>query len=157
MNSIPFRPLVLFCLALAAVAPASAEDYAVSTFAGTSGVSGSADGTPGSFRNPYGIAIDSARNLYVSDTLNNTIRKVTPARVVSTLAGGAGVFGSADGTGSAARFNFPLGLAADSAGNVFVADAKNSVIRRITPAGVVSTYAGAASQFGSAEIGRAHV
>lgn len=138
-------------VAAAAVTMASAEDYSVTTFAGTGGSSGSADGTPGTFRNPYGIAIDAARNLYVSDTLNNTIRKVTPARVVSTLAGSAGAFGSTDGSGSAARFNFPLGLAVDSAGNVFVADAKNSIIRRITPAGVVSTYAGAPGQFGSAD------
>ncbi|MFM8335417.1 MAG: immunoglobulin domain-containing protein, partial [Opitutaceae bacterium] len=129
----------------------AAENYAVTTHVGTGNTSGSADGTPGSFRNPYGIAIDSARNLYVSDTLNNTIRKITPARVVSTLAGTAGLFGSTDGTGAAARFNFPLGMAVDASGNVFVADAKNSVIRRITPAGVVTTYAGAPSQFGSAD------
>ena len=127
------------------------ESFAVTSFAGTASVSGSADGSPGSFRNPYGIAIDAARNLYVSDTLNNTIRKISPSKVVSTLAGTAGLFGSSDGSGSSARFNFPLGLAVDSAGNVFVADAKNSVIRRITPAGAVTTYAGAASQFGSAD------
>ncbi|MFM9079591.1 MAG: immunoglobulin domain-containing protein, partial [Opitutaceae bacterium] len=129
----------------------AAENYAVTTHVGTPNTSGAADGTPGSFRNPYGIAIDAAKNLYVSDTLNNTIRKITPARVVSTLAGTAGFFGLADGTGAAARFNVPLGLAVDVSGNVFVADAKNSVIRRITPAGVVTTYAGAPSQFGSVD------
>lgn len=128
-----------------------AEDYAVMTQAGTSNVSGSTDGTPGSFRNPYGIAIDAERNLYVSDTLNNTIRKISPARVVSTLAGSAGLLGSTDGAGTAARFNFPVGLAADAAGNLYVADAKNSTIRKITAAGVVSTYAGAPSQFGSTD------
>jgi sugar lactone lactonase YvrE len=128
-----------------------AEDYAITTHAGTSNVSGAADGTPGSFQNPYGIAIDAARNLYVSDTLNNTIRKITPARVVSTLAGTAGQLGSTNGTGSAARFNFPVGLAVDAAGNLYVADAKNSTIRMITPTGVVSTHAGAPGQFGSAD------
>lgn len=151
MKSNPVRLLVLIWAVLATAATAPAEDYSVTTFAGTAGVSGSAEGAPGSFRNPYGIAIDAARNLYVSDTLNNTIRKITPARVVSTLAGSAGTLGSADGTGSAARFNFPLGLAVDAAGNVFVADAKNSVIRRITSAGVVTTHAGAPAQFGSAD------
>ena len=139
------RPTVpaAILLLLGAAAMLRAEDYAIVTLVGTSNVSGSADGTPGSFRNPYGIAIDAAKNLYVSDTLNNTIRKITPARVVSTLAGSAGTFGSTDGTAGAARFNFPVGLAADSSGNVYVADSKNFTIRKITAAGVVSTYAGA--------------
>jgi len=145
------RFLLLFCAVFAIGSRVAAENYSVTTHVGTGNTSGSADGTPGSFRNPYGIAIDSAKNLYVSDTLNNTIRKITPARVVSTLAGTAGLFGSTDGTGAAARFNFPLGLAVDASGNVFVADAKNSVVRRITPAGAVTTYAGAPSQFGSAD------
>ena len=128
-----------------------AEDYAVSTFAGVSNVSGSADGTPGTFNNPYGIAIDPAKNLYLTDTLNNTIRKITPGRVVSTLAGTAGQSGTSDGTGAAARFNFPVGIAVDSSGNIFVADAKNFTIRKITSAGVVSTFAGAPFQLGSAD------
>jgi len=145
------RFLFLSCAVFASGSRLAAENYAITTLVGTGNTSGAADGTPGSFRNPYGIAIDSAKNLYVSDTLNNTIRKITPARVVSTLAGTAGLFGSADGAGAAARFNFPLGLAVDASGNVFVADAKNSVIRRITPAGAVTTYAGAPSQFGSAD------
>ena len=66
--------------------------------------------------------MDSAGNVYVADTGNHTIRKVTPAGVVTTLAGLAGSLGSADGTGSAARFNYPAGVAVDSAGNVYVAD-----------------------------------
>jgi len=131
-----------------AVTPAQAEDYSITTFAG----GGSAfDGTPGRFNNPYSIAIDSAKNLYVADTVGNTIRKVTPAGVVSTLAGSPGVSGSTDGTGSAARFNFPVGIAVDSSGNVFVADAKNFTIRKITPAGVVTTYAGAPFQLGATD------
>lgn len=148
MMSSPFRLLSFATLVVLAGAATSshAEDYAITTLAG----GGSAfDGTPGRFNNPYSIAIDSAKNLYVADTVGNTIRKVTPAGVVSTLAGSNGVSGSADGTGSAARFNFPVGIAVDAAGNVFVADAKNSTIRRITPAGVVTTYAGAPLQFGS--------
>ena len=145
------RFLFLSCAVLGAGPRLAAENYAVTTHAGTPNVSGSSDGASGSFRNPYGIAIDAAKNLYVSDTLNNTIRKVTPARVVSTLAGSAGLFGPSDGTGTSARFNFPIGLAVDGAGNVYVADAKNSAIRRITPAGVVTTHAGALAQFGSTD------
>ena len=105
MSQYPIRFLAMVWVAVAAVTVASAEDYSVTTFAGTGGSSGSADGTPGTFRNPYGIAIDAARNLYVSDTLNNTIRKVTPARVVSTLAGSAGfVVAAFDSSSSGAIF-----------------------------------------------------
>src|SRR5881398_1920279 len=81
-----------------------AEDYAFTSIAGTSQVAGNADGTPGTFKNPYAVAVDSAKNVYVSDTGNNIIRKITPGRVVSTIAGSAGVSGSSDGAGSAARF-----------------------------------------------------
>lgn len=136
-------------LALGFAGVLRAEDYAITTFAGVTLSAGGDDGTPGKFNNPFGIAIDAAKNLYVSDTTNHTIRKITPGRVVSTLAGSAGVFGSTDATGNAARFNFPIGLAVDGSGNVYVADSRNSVIRKITPAGVVTTFAGAAGQFGA--------
>ena len=96
----------------------------VTTLAGLAGSAGSADGTGSAarFNDPVGVAVDSAGNVYVADTDNHTIRKVTPAGVVTTLAGLAGSSGSADGTGSAARFNDPYGVAVDSAGNVYVAD-----------------------------------
>ncbi len=130
---------------------AQAEDYAITTFAGGGSSAGGGDGTPGAFSNPYSIAIDTAKNLYVADTLSNTIRKITPAGAVSTLAGTAGVLGTTDGSGSAARFNFPVGITVDSAGNVYVADAKNFTIRKITASGVTTTYAGAASQLGATD------
>src|SRR5438445_11619216 len=98
--------------------------------------------------------------VYLVDNTNPTIRKLTPAGVVTTLAGLAGNSGSADGTGSAARFYRLSGVATDSSGNVYVADSNNHTIRKITPAGVVTTLAGLAGFRGSAdgtgsEIGRA--
>ena len=100
---------------------------------------------------PVGIAMDSAGNLYVADAFNNTIQKITASGTVSTLAGTAGMAGSQDGTGAAAMFNQPEGVAVDGSGNVFVADTGNSTIRKITSAGVVTTVAGSASGRGSAD------
>ena len=81
------------------------------------------------------MAVDAGGYLYVSDTWNHTIRKITPGGMVNTLAGLAGTFGGLDGTNSAARFYWPMGLAVDSGTNVFVADCLNHTIRRITPSG----------------------
>ncbi len=127
----------------------------VTTFAG-SGSRSVLDGvgTAARFLGPAGIAIDRANNLYVADSAGYTIRKITPAGVVTTLAGdpiSGTVDSSHDGTGSAAHFLFPRGLAVDGDGNVFVADTGNHVIRRITPAGVVTTIAGLARNPGNAD------
>jgi sugar lactone lactonase YvrE len=114
----------------------------VTTLAG--GTAGGLDGvgTAAKFLTPNGIAVDSAGNVYVADTANSAIREITPAGVVTTLAGSFSNPGSADGTGSLARFNSPFGVAVDSAGNVYVADRLNTKIRKITPAGVTTTLAG---------------
>ena len=123
----------------------------VTTFAGTAGAVGSADGTSAQFHDPYGIAADKAGNVYVADTSNSTIRKITSAGVVTTLAGAAGVLGNVDGPGSAAQFYYPFAVAVDSGGNVYVADTYNYTVRKITPAGVVTTLAGLAGYDGSTD------
>ena len=125
----------------------------VSTLAGQAGTPGSADGagSAASFRFPSGITVDGAGNVYVADTDNETIRKITPTGVVTTLAGQPGVAGSADGPGSTASFNGPSGVVVDAAGNLYVGDTLNHTIRKITAAGVVSTVAGAAGISGSAD------
>src|SRR5204862_5203108 len=99
-------------------------DGNVTTFAGEGGVLGSNDGvgTRAHFNQTADIQLDAAGNLYIADRDNHTIRKITPDAKVTTLAGSSGVAGSADGTGSAARFYYPQALAVDSSGNVYVAD-----------------------------------
>jgi len=109
----------------------------VTTLAGVAPNPGSADGTaaPRGLTGLAGVAVDSAGDVLVADTGNNTIRKVTAAGVVTTLAGSLPFSGSADGTGRAARFNFPCGAAVDIAGNVFVADNNNHTIPEGDPGG----------------------
>ncbi len=125
----------------------------VTTIAGAAGVPGSADGAGAAagFNGPNGMAVDAAGNVYVADTRNNTIRKVTPAGVVTTLAGTAGNAGSADGTGAAAAFRSPYGVVLDASGNFYVTDSGNYTVRLVTPAGAVTTLAGAPGIFGSTD------
>jgi hypothetical protein len=125
----------------------------VTTFAGTAGASGSADGTgtAARFKNPKGISSDGTY-LYVADTGNNTIRQIViSTKVVTTLAGVAGAVGTADGTGPAARFNYPTGITAHG-GYLYVADTDNHTIRKIViSSGVVTTLAGTAGTAGFAD------
>jgi len=119
-------------------------DYVVTTLAGTAGMKGAVDGT-GSvarFLVPTGLAVDGDDNVYVADYGAHTIRKITPAGVVTTLAGLAGSTGSADGSGGQARFNQPYKLALDGNGGLLVADHGNNAIRRVLFDGTTSTYAG---------------
>ncbi len=123
----------------------------VTTLAGQASSRGSADGTgtAAQFTDPWGLAPDAAGNVYVSDGQDGTIRKVTPAGVVTTFAGNPEHSGSADGVGCSARFNRPEGVAVDGAGNTYVADTSNRTVRRVTPSGNVTTIAGAAGQRGA--------
>lgn len=125
-------------------------DGTLATFAGHLGDVGATDGVAANarFGGPRGIAIDHAGNLYVADEMEQTIRKITPRAVVTTLAGQVRKRGHRDGPGSAALFSAPRGIAVDRAGVVYVADTDNQVIRRIMPDGTVSTYAGQPDQPG---------
>ncbi len=121
----------------------------VSTYAGQAGKCGYADGVGNAaqFCNPISLVVDSAGNVYVTDSTYRTIRKIAPGGIVSTLAGNVNYKSLQDGTGSAAQFCAPVGFTFDNAGNLLVSDqgcygVSNPAIRKVTPAGVVTTIAG---------------
>ncbi|MDD2765679.1 MAG: immunoglobulin domain-containing protein [Opitutaceae bacterium] len=130
-----------------------APNGVVTTLAGLAGVPGSANGAGilARFSSPEGVTVDGAGNVYVADTNNHTIRKITPDGTVSTLAGLAGTSGTGDGAGSAARFQYPSDLMVDGSGNLFVADTDNHAIRKLTSAGLTGTVAGLTGTSGSAD------
>jgi hypothetical protein len=131
-----------------------ATAYTFTTFAGYGGGSADGVGSDAQFKSPIGVAVDSTGNIYVADSGNNTIRKITPSGVVVTIAGSILSPGAADGMGSSAQFNGPRGVAVDGVGNIYVADTFNHTIRKIMPMGtnwVVSTVAGLAGVYGSAD------
>ncbi|MBV8520373.1 MAG: hypothetical protein JO197_23480 [Acidobacteria bacterium] len=130
-----------FCLVLLLLASASfAQELTVTRFAGTDVGKGHTDGTGSDarFSMPEAVAVDSAGDVYIADSEQNVIRKMTPAGVVTTFAGRVGVEGSADGHGGAASFSAPRGIAVDSRGYVYVADRDSGAVRRISPQGVVT-------------------
>lgn len=112
------------------------------TFAGLTGVSGTNDGvgTSARFSGPSSIIV-ARGGLVVSDTYNHTIRFITFDGAVSTLAGAPGISGAVDDVGSSARFRFPLGLATDNSGNIYIADSKNNTIRKLDLSNRVTTFA----------------
>lgn len=122
----------------------------ITTFAGCSSSLGTADGigVEARFAKPFGIAVDTASNIYVADMANSTIRKINSSGVVTTIAGKAGVTGTVDGAASAARFKYPSAVAVDSANNIYVVDSGNHTVRRISN-GQVSTVAGTPGVSGS--------
>ncbi|MGZ5568098.1 MAG: SMP-30/gluconolactonase/LRE family protein, partial [Limisphaerales bacterium] len=128
-------------------------DGNVTTFAGLAGVVGGADGigTNAQFNAPQGVAVDSAGFVYVADTGNSTIRKISPLGQVSTFAGVAGYANVFDGVGTNAQFNHPQALAIDGAGQIYVADTWNYTIRKIAANGTVSTLAGKAGYAGAVD------
>jgi sugar lactone lactonase YvrE len=133
-------------LALAGIGEIQAQSnyttpYTFSTLAGSAGIAGSANGTGSAaqFSLPFGAAVDTAGNLYVADFGNNLIRKITVTGVVTTLAGAARSFGSRDGQGANAAFDGPTGVAVDATGNVYVADSRTGLARKISPTGLVTT------------------
>ncbi len=125
----------------------------VSLVAGSSGLGGSTDGTGTGalFNQPGGIVINSSGVLFVADSGNSTIRRIAPGGIVTTFAGSVANKGYKDGTGTAAWFNSPVGISVDAFNNLFVADSKNTVIRKISSTGTVTTFAGAAGVIGSTD------
>jgi serine/threonine protein kinase/sugar lactone lactonase YvrE len=130
-----------------------APNGVVSTLAGFAGHPGDKDGVGSNarFRNPWSVAVDSMGNVFVADMSNDTIRKVTPTGMVTTLAGQAGMNGNAVGFGNNARFNDPFAVAVDNADNVYVSDSGNNAIRKIMPDRVVVTLAGLPGYVGSTD------
>ena len=121
----------------------TSKNGTVTVLAGAIGLAGSADGTglAARFNNPTGLAVDINGNVYVADTENSTIRKITSEGVVTTIAGLPGVDGLMDGTKGYAWFAYPEGLTINTDGNLYVADTGNAMIRKVTLTGTVTTLA----------------
>ncbi|WP_310556161.1 NHL repeat-containing protein [Flavobacterium sp.] len=133
------------------------ETQQVSTLAGSTQGFADGSGATAQFSSPTGVAIDASGNVYVADTGSHKIRKISPAGVVTTLAGSTQGF--ADGTSTTAQFDTPNGVAVDAFGNVYVADTENQKIRKISPTGSVTTLAGSTLGFaeGTSTVAQFHL
>jgi hypothetical protein len=140
--------LVAWCLPFPVLGQTIYASYAITNLGGSPG------GTF-FFNHPYDVAVYHSTNIYVAATYDYTIRKLSLQGgtnwVMTTLAGSSGNCGASNGVGTAARFCYPQGVAVDSVGNVFVADSGNTIIRKITPDGTVTTFAGMSGQSGNAD------
>ncbi len=136
-------------LLLAAVGTTHANAQTISTYAGTGTGGFYGDGgaaTAAQIYLPYGLAVDASNNLYICDQQNERIRKVSASGIITTIAGnGTAAYGGDGGAATAAQFNDPAGVVVDASNNVYVADRVNNRIRKITPAGIISTFAGIGS------------
>ena len=143
VNSLPVTPSPTLALAT----PSPLPGGAITTYAGRDFSGDGGPATAARLLAPAGVALDPAGNLYIADTADHRIRKVTPGGTISTYAG-SGNFGfSGDGgPATAAELNFPRDVALDPAGNLYIADSGNSRIRKVSPGGTISTYAGSGSR-----------
>ena len=136
-----------------------AQSGIITTVAGNGAQGFSGDGGPATSAMlylPFGVAVDTAGNLFIADAGNNLIRKVTPSGVISAVAGnGTQGFSGDGGPATTAQLNYPRGVAVDTAGNLFIADTDNNLIRKVTPGGVISTVAGIGTQGFSGDSGPA--
>jgi DNA-binding beta-propeller fold protein YncE len=148
-----FLSICHFAASFTAQAQSIYEPYFFTHLAGLALNTGDTDniGDLARFNQPWGVAVDGAGNVYVADTLNHTIRRITPDGAVTLLAGVSGSAGYNDGPAASAMFSRPIGVAVDAKGStVYVTDYNNSLVRKIS-AGVVSTVAGSVGVFGSAD------
>jgi len=136
--------LLFFVLFSCMTQGATPTNYLVTTIPSPSNLVDGAR-TNARFYMPYNVTVDQIGNVYVADTKNHAIRKITSDGVVTTLAGN-GKYGFVNGVGTNASFAWPDGIAVDKLGNVYVADGNNQVIRKITSSGVVTTFAGNSTQ-----------
>lgn len=112
------------------------ENYVFTVLAGATEGSEDGVGAAAQFKWPHDLAVDSAGNVFVADRGNHLVRKISRDGIVTTLAGSPGKYGRVDGTGEAARFWYPVGMAVDASGNVYVADSSGQAVRKVTPAGL---------------------
>ena len=154
-NSLPAAALALAC-SLAAATQVPRVSYTIETIAGGDRVGDNGPAVAAQLSEAQGIAVDRAGNLYIADTDNHRVRKVTPAGIITTLAGTGypGLRGDG-GAAETAQLNAPYGLAADASGNVYIADLGNNRVRRVTPTGIISTYAGTGHKGSSGDGGQA--